>query len=128
MPPAIFAAPDQRGMIVLEMQQVLGEIQPLAGEPPGARHRVGVFEGDIIVVRGLEPAELPHGRPEMLGVIDAPAPQPLPVIDPRGQHAADAPHELRDLGALDALRGRLPEGGVVHDCSSLSNAKRLPRA
>ena len=61
---ADLAAEQQSDAIVLEAQQVLGEVQPHVREPARAGHALAIHQHGLAVAAGFQPAEIPDQRPE----------------------------------------------------------------
>ena len=108
-------ARDDRDLVrvLLGAEDVLGEVQPRAGEPRRTRHRVRGEHRRVRRVR-LDREELPDRRPESRQVVDRP-PLQLVVAGKREPALALEPREVApDLGLLADVRRRRPEdAGLV---------------
>jgi hypothetical protein len=77
----VLAGEDQRGLLVAEFEQVLGEIQPRIGKETGARHGRPALGHALAALAGDHVAELPQRRPEILRALDRETVEAVPVLD-----------------------------------------------
>ncbi len=99
---------DRRLGVVAVAEDVLGVVEPRAGEPLGAGH-LALGEDRRRLAVGLDVEEVPDRPPERVEVVDRPAPQLLVAREPQAALGLEPAHELGQPRPLDHLRGRLPE-------------------
>ena len=122
-PPPVLAPADDRGPVVAASEQILGEIELGADEPPGTRHPVAACQH--LVARAARPdlGKAPQRRPEQLGMLDRPRPEPGVVRERLAVRLGDLPRERGHVGARDALLRRLPQR-LIHGSSGGWRARR----
>ena len=100
---------DRQPLGGLAGEQVLGVVEPGAGEPIGARHLVA-REHRPVRRRGANREEVPDRGPELLEVADRPAPERV-VVAAESQSALglEPAHVAGHVRALDRLGRGLPE-------------------
>src|SRR5664280_2685336 len=113
-------------------ERVLRVVQPGAFEPAGAGH---LAPGEHPRVRNARPdsEELPHGGPELLEIVDRPAPQVVVVGEPAPGALLGDLHESAETGGLAGVgcwrpprRGDRALGGVqLGHCRSLPDRAAL---
>src|SRR5262249_51842326 len=105
---AVLVPEDERPAVVTEAKQILGEIEPCPGKPPGARHLAEVHDDFIGATARDDAAEIPDGLPELGRLLDRPAIECPIIPDFRPAALAHGPQEGRHIGLLDPPRRRLP--------------------
>ena len=94
--------------VVLAGEDVLGVVQPGAGEPLGARH-LAAAQHPLVAAVGPHLEEVPDRPPEALEVVDRPPPELLVAVEPQPALALQPAHVLGHPRALDQLGRGLPE-------------------
>ena len=98
--------------VLLEADQVLGVVQPGAGEPLRARHRA-VAE-HALVRRRANAVEVPQPAPEAFQVVDRPAVQVVKAAELEAALVAQPVHEAADLRRVPPVRGWRPQDVPDH--------------
>src|SRR6202035_2781011 len=117
-------------------EDVLGVVELGARDPPRAGH-LARAEHALVGLRGAHAAELPDARPEVLDLIDRPAPELVVVGELAAVTLPRPAHEAGHLGALAILGRGLPQwrlpihaghAGILAFCEPVRAARRVPRA
>ena len=116
-PGAILAAEDHRRRVVTPAQQVLGVVEPRAGEPAGAGHSVAVDQHVVPAAARDHPTVLPERGPERLDVVDRPAPERRDVIEHDAALGREPAAEGRHIGRRHAFGRWRPEGAIHYRSS-----------
>ena len=128
---AALVAEHYGAVVVVTREQVLGEIEPRVLEPCGTGHPVAALQHRRGARRVQHAGELHHRRPELLALLDRPAPQCGVVTGGRVEPVAGEGGETRQVRSCNALRGRLPDRfahrGAV-PTSPGSSGRTRPRA
>ncbi len=113
---------DEGGAVAGAGEHARGEVEPGTGEPPGARHDPPVQHP---LVGALDLEVVPHERPEVLEVLDRPAPQRLVVaLDVDPVPVAQLPGEGGQPGGRDPLGGGPPQDVGLAHAPSLTGGRR----
>jgi hypothetical protein len=96
-------------------EDVLGVVELSAGEPPCARHPA-LDERRLVGSGGLDAIEAPDRLPEVLELVDRPAPQRPGVVEAQAALPLQPGHEGREVGLSDVVvAGRPQELGGHRD-------------
>src|SRR5262249_38978340 len=95
--------------LVALAQQVLGKVEPSIRKELGARHLVAVDEHALAAGFRNHAAEIPEREPELLAMLDGPAPELGEILDRALPARPRLRHEARQVRGSDLLGARLPE-------------------
>ncbi len=111
------ALEDEGRPVVPVPEQVFGEIEPRAGEPPGAGELLQVLHRLFRPLRCLDADEIPDAGPELLDIGDRPVIKLEIAGEMRLQPVVDEPDKPRHVGVPDLLCRRRPKR-LLHVISS----------